>query len=140
MSNHNYSKYSSNKKNQKTDAQKKSGPIVDDLVPEETTKAAAAITPIDVNTEVVVEPVEVKMEVDTVDTVTLPSEVTGVVVNCSKLNIRSEASRNGKVVTIVNSGSTLYIDTIKSDNEWLCVCTDDGVIGYCMRQYVDAKL
>ena len=122
MSNHNYSKYSNNKKNKNPDTQK-NGLIVDDLVPET--------------------PVEVKMEVDAVEvveTVCLPEAVTGTVTNCAKLNVRAAANRDAKVLTVVDANTVLKIDTSKSDNNWLCVETNDGVIGYCMRQYVDAKL
>lgn len=122
MSNHNYSKYSNNKKNKNPDTQK-NGLIVDDLVPETQ--------------------VEVKMEVDAVEvveTVSLPEAVTGTVIDCAKLNVRAAANRDAKVLTVVDANTVLKIDTSKSDNNWLCVETNDGVIGYCMRQYVDAKL
>lgn len=98
---------------------------------------------------------EVKMEVEpsktsalpvyelvneTVDTVTMPKTVSGVVVNCAKLNVREEPSANAEVVCVLDVMSEIKIDASKSDNEWFKICTATGVEGYCMRKFVDARL
>ena len=87
---------------------------------------------------------EVKMEVEpvqeTVDTVTLPKTVPGVVVDCAKLNIREEPSTDAEVVCVLDVMSEIKIDVAKSNNEWLKVCTATGIEGYCMRKFVDAYL
>lgn len=87
---------------------------------------------------------EVKMELEiaqeTVDTVSLPKTVTGVVVNCAKLNIREEPAADADVVCVLDVMSEIEIDVTKSDSEWLKVSTATGVEGYCMRKFVDAHL
>lgn len=87
---------------------------------------------------------EVKMESElvkeTVDTVPLHKNVNGVVVNCSKLNIREEPNVESDVVCVLDVKSEIVIDVTKSDNEWFKVHTATGVEGYCMRKFVDAHL
>lgn len=87
---------------------------------------------------------EVKMEPElvkeTVDTITLPKNVNGVVVNCSKLNVREEPSIESAVICVLDVMSEIEIDVTKSDNEWVKVHTVTGVEGYCMRKFVDAHL
>ena len=77
---------------------------------------------------------------ETVETVTLPKTVSGVVVKCAKLNIREEPSGDADVVCVLDVMSEIKIDPSKSDNEWLKVFTATGIEGYCMRKFVDARL
>lgn len=87
---------------------------------------------------------EVKMEVDlvpeTVDTVTLPATVTGVVVNCIKLNVRAEPNRDSDIVCVLDAKSEIIIDVNKSVDGWFYVSTAGNVNGYCMRKYINAHL
>ena len=55
----------------------------------------------------------------------------GAVVNCSRLNVRANPSKNADVVRIANAGETVQIDLTNSTDEWYKI--DDG---YCMRQYI----
>ena len=61
---------------------------------------------------------------------------TGVVYNCEKLNIRKSASKDSDVVTIVDAGSELLIDSAKSTYNFYKVCTASGIEGYCMAEFV----
>lgn len=60
----------------------------------------------------------------------------GVVVNCLKLNIRDKAKDDAYVLCSVPVLSKLMIDDSKSTDEWLSVCTETGVEGFCMKKYV----
>lgn len=60
----------------------------------------------------------------------------GVVYNCEKLNIRKSASKDSDVVTVVNAGSELLIDSAKSTYNFYKVCTASGIEGYCMAEFV----
>ena len=82
----------------------------------------------------------IEMVQETVDTVTLPETVVGTVINCAKLNVRATPSINAEIVYVLDVMSEIQIDVVKSDNEWLKVCTATGVEGYCMRKFVDAYL
>ena len=61
---------------------------------------------------------------------------TGVVYNCEKLNIRKSASKDSDVVTVVDAGSELLIDSAKSTYNFYKVCTASGIEGYCMSEFV----
>lgn len=129
LSRHNYSQYSN--KNKKNDENK-----VDETV--DVTEEAAAqeveVTPEVVDTPVV-EPVE-----ETVETVALPKTVTGVVVNCAKLNMRAKPNANAAVICVLNAASEIEINIEESTDEWFRVYTATGVDGYCMRKFVEAHL
>ena len=88
-----------------------------------------------------VEPiVEVKMVEETVNTVPIPKTINGVVANCTKLNIRKGPSTNAEILGIVNVDSEMEIDMNKSNDKWFYVSTAVGIDGYCMRDFVNAKL
>lgn len=127
MSKHNYSQYSKKKYvDNMTVADQ-----VADVESFETIVAAtdnASVTP------------EVKMVVETVDTVILPKTVTGFVTNCSKLNVRVNPDVTAEVVCILDSATEVVINLDNSTNEWFSICTAAGVEGFCMRKFVNAKL
>lgn len=83
--------------------------------------------------EVVTEETEV-IENRTPDEV--PKPVYGVV-NCSKLNIRRGPSIDTASLCIVEGGSKLDIE--QYNEEWLKVLTEDGISGYCMREFIDEQ-
>lgn len=126
MSKHNYSQYS-NKKNRadegKTTVKRDNFLIIDDLVEAP-----------------VVEAPEIKMVVETADTVALPKMITGFVSDCAKLNVRVEPSADADVICVLNNATEVEINLDNSTNEWFSVCTAAGIEGYCMRKFVNAKL
>lgn len=83
---------------------------------------------------------EVKLVEETVDTVSLPSIVEGVVANCSKLNVRAEPTLDGDIVSVLDVMSEIKINLAESTDEWFKICTTVGIEGYCMRKFVDAHL
>ena len=66
----------------------------------------------------------------------VPKPVYGVV-NCSKLNIRRGPSIDTTSLCIVEGGSKLDIEQF--NEEWLKVLTEDGISGYCMREFIDEQ-
>lgn len=129
MSKHNYTQYS-NKKNHneegKSTVKQEEFLIIDDLVE----------TPV---VEVIETP-EVKMVVETVETVTLPKIVNGFVANCTKLNVRVQPAADADVVCVLDNGTEIEINVNNSTDEWFSICTAAGIEGYCMRKFVNAKL
>lgn len=69
-----------------------------------------------------------------------PTTVTGVVANCTKLNVRAKATADAAVVCVINAGTEVTINIKKSKEEWFKVKTAAGVEGYCMRKFVNANL
>ena len=67
-------------------------------------------------------------------------EVTGIVVDCKKLNIRKAPKDGAEVVTIVDAGTKLTICNIeKAIGDWYKVKIDNGTSGfngYCMKKFV----
>ena len=61
----------------------------------------------------------------------------GIVVDCSKLNIRKEPKKDAHIVLIVDAGAELkVIDSDKHKGEWYKVITANKVHGFCMKKYV----
>ena len=63
--------------------------------------------------------------------------VTGVVVNCSSLNVRTEALIGANVVSVIYSGQDVVIDKDQSTDEWLHIT--EPVSGFCVRKYIALK-
>ena len=105
-------------------------------------------TPVTIDEEV--KAVEVKMEPVEVPMVEAPvveapkpqpqKPVTGVVANCTKLNVRAKADASATVVCVLNVGTEVVINMKKSNNEWFKVRTESGAEGFCMRKFINASL
>ena len=95
-------------------------------------------------TEGVVDPVEVKEEVKVEETTPVveqpkpepPKTLTGKVAGCAKLNVRKTPSKDGEVLAIINEGSEVVINKIKSTMDFYAVCTATGVEGFCMKKFI----
>lgn len=132
MSNHNYSQYSNNKKHRNPNYVRdtvNAAPVKSPVAP-----IAPVVETVKPATEVVIPMVE------TVETVTLPKTVDGVVTGCSKLNVRANPTITADVVCVMEAMSEVEIDVEKSTFEWFHVCTAAGIEGYCMRKFVEAHL
>lgn len=126
MSKHDYSKYSNKKR--EADISRESKIDVDPKILNDD-------EPVVLHGPIVIEPVQ-----ETVDTVTLPKTVTGVVANCARLNIRVAPNSAAPVVCVLDVDSKFEINMSKSTDEWFSICTATGVEGYCMRKFVNARL
>ena len=73
---------------------------------------------------------------ENVDVQTNKVEIIGFVSNCSKLNIRKESNVDSEVLCVVDSGSKLQINLVDSTHGWFSVCTETGIEGFCMKEYV----
>ena len=73
-------------------------------------------------------------------TSTIPNAVSGVVVDCVKLNVRSKPNASAEVVCTLVVGSTVTVDTAKMTDEWYYVITTDGFKGYCLKTNVRVYL
>lgn len=125
MSKHNYTQYS-NKKNENTIE-----PEIDVVIePVESVEVA----------DHVIETPEITMVEETVETVTLPETVTGVITGCSKLNVRVAPVAGAEVVCVLDVNTEIKINVANSTDEWFSICTAAGIDGYCMRKFVDASL
>ena len=60
----------------------------------------------------------------------------GVVDNCSKLNVRENPNIDAKVLTILNKGDKVQIN---SENDGWYSVFYKGVSGFCMKEYINKK-
>lgn len=63
-------------------------------------------------------------------------EITGVVTDCLKLNVREKPDKDAEVVTIVNCLDKLNVYLDESTDDWYAVRTASGIDGFCMKKYI----
>ena len=90
--------------------------------------------------EVVNEVVEVIEEVVNEVEPEVIEVLTGQVVNCAKLNVREDASKEAKVLCVLEKDTIVNIDPkVDQTADFYQVHTQDGVIGYCMKKFIEIK-
>ena len=60
----------------------------------------------------------------------------GKVNNCKKLNIRKLPSRDAEIVSELVEGSEVMIDEKESTALFYKICTEHGIEGYCMKDFI----
>ena len=65
-----------------------------------------------------------------------PKPLTGKVTGCMRLNVRESASINANVLAVINEGSEVVINRIKSTVDFYAVCTAAGIEGYCIKKFI----
>ena len=63
----------------------------------------------------------------------------GVVIDCDRLNIRTQPSPMAAVVCTVERGEKLAIDKSESTDLFYKVYAEIGAEGYCMKQYIEIE-
>lgn len=97
------------------------------------------------STQRVSEAVEVDTEVqqaEVVETEVVPAPaapVTGVVANCTKLNVRKTSAASAPVVSIINEGVEVRIGVAESTDDFYKVYLASGVEGFCMKKFITVK-
>ena len=64
----------------------------------------------------------------------------GKVSNCKKLNIRKLPSRDAAVVSALIEGSEVMIDEKESTALFYKICTEHGIEGFCMKDFIKVVL
>ena len=85
-----------------------------------------------VNTEV-----EIK-EAEVVEEKPEQTHVDGVVINCSKLNVRKEPNKESDAIGVLNNGVFVIVELENSTEDFYKVRTA-GVQGYCMKNYISIE-
>ena len=60
----------------------------------------------------------------------------GKISNCKKLNIRKLPSRDAEIVSELIEGSEVMIDEKESTALFYKICTEHGIDGYCMKNFI----
>lgn len=66
-------------------------------------------------------------------------EQIGKVTNCGRLNVRQQPKADATVVTALDVGSEVMVDTAGSTNTFYKIWTSAGIEGYCMKQYIELE-
>lgn len=82
-------------------------------------------------------PVEESVETTPESEADAAKPITGVVVNCSSLNVRAESLVGENVVGVIYSGQDVVIDKDQSTDEWLHIT--EPINGFCVRKYIALK-
>lgn len=84
---------------------------------------------------------EPTVNVDPEPTDITPSDdpIYGTVVRCKALNVREEASVDSEKVCVLPAGSRVVVDNIDSAGEWFSICTEAGLEGYCLSEYISIE-
>lgn len=95
------------------------------------------------NEEHVIEPVESVETINVQETFNQEQfqNVTGVVSGCDRLNVRESDSKESKVLCIIENGVEVRVDltTDNTASEFYKVTTQSGVVGYCMKKFINFK-
>ena len=83
---------------------------------------------------------EVEPEPDPEPSVEPENQKFGKVSNCKKLNIRKLPSRDAEIVSELVEGSEVMIDEKESTALFYKICTEHGIDGYCMKDYITVVL
>lgn len=65
--------------------------------------------------------------------------ITGVVTDCTKLNVRAEPDPNADVVAVIPALTEVVISIDASTSSFYKVCTAAGIEGFCMRKYIAVR-
>ena len=65
-----------------------------------------------------------------------PEMLSGVVVDCAKLNVRRAPNATAPVIYTIARGTGVIVVEDESTDEFYKVYTETGVEGFCMKQYI----
>lgn len=102
-------------------------------------KARTRVPDDSTNVEAVIDACTISNETENKSTKKKTAVITGVVVNCPTLRIRTEPSKEGEVITTVPALAQLTIDLDMSTEDWFKVCYGGDIEGYCMKNFIAAK-
>lgn len=83
---------------------------------------------------------EVESKPDPEPSVKPENQKFGKVSNCKKLNIRKLPSRDAEIVSELIEGSEVMIDEKESTALFYKICTEHGIEGYCMKNFIKVVL
>lgn len=64
----------------------------------------------------------------------------GKVSNCKKLNVRKLPSRDAEIISELVEGSEVMIDEKDSTALFYKICTEHGIEGFCMKNFIKVVL
>ena len=92
---------------------------------------------ISIDENINVNPVSENENVDTIPEPVATEPTVGIVVDCSRLNVRAKPRVDANVICVIERNSKVVIDEKDSTKNFYKICTAVGVEGYCMKQFVN---
>ena len=86
--------------------------------------------------QIVIPEVEPELVSDPEPSVEQENRKFGKVNNCKKLNIRKLPSRDAEIVSELVEGSEVMIDEKESTALFYKICTEHGIEGFCMKDFI----
>lgn len=68
-----------------------------------------------------------------------PKLVTGVVIDCRKLNVREQMHTGATILCELPVSSEVQVVADEHHDEWYHVFTASGIEGFCMKKYISIK-
>lgn len=65
-----------------------------------------------------------------------PEMLSGVVVDCTKLNVRRAPNATAPIICKITCGTGVIVVEDESTDEFYKIYTETGVEGFCMKQYI----
>ena len=82
-------------------------------------------------------PIEGQIVIPEVEPVVEPeNRKFGKINNCKKLNVRKLPSRDAEIISELVEGSEVMIDEKESTALFYKICTEHGIEGFCMKQFI----
>ena len=86
----------------------------------------------------VIENVEEPIEpIETVEQPEPTHETMFGLVSCKMLNVREAPDVEADVITVLHKDSEVMIDVDASTDEFYSVCTESGIEGFCMKEFIN---
>ena len=84
------------------------------------------------------QPLEGQTTIPEVEPEVLADEIRkfGKITGCKKLNVRKLPSRDSEIISELVEGSEIMIDDNESTALFYKICTEHGIEGYCMKQFI----
>ena len=60
----------------------------------------------------------------------------GKITGCKKLNVRKLPSRDSEIISELVEGSEIMVDDNESTALFYKICTEHGIEGYCMKNFI----
>ena len=90
--------------------------------------------------QIVIPEVEPELVSDPEPSVEPENRKFGKISNCKKLNVRKLPSRDAEIVSELIEGSEVMIDEKESTALFYKICTEHGIEGYCMKNFIKVVL
>lgn len=103
-------------------------------------KPEPAVINKDNNVEIKQEPAVIKKE-PKVEPVTVQNYIKweyGKVFNCVKLNVRKAPTKTAEIITVIKLNDTVKY-SYTEDKDWYKIDNENGVIGYCMSEFIKSE-